>query len=137
MTPQITKTPKFEKAGDNITMVCQSNGSVTMKWIKKNRTLQSNDAPFNQHGLLVTRKILEVRNFSKQDEGIYKCQVAAIKFNWSNSKTIAIKFRGKIFRSSFLNIRCHLSYNRAIDMLANVWVLNNIAGSHNFVTFNL
>ena len=102
MTPQITKTPKFEKAGDNITMVCQSNGSVTMKWIKKYQTLPSNDTSFNQHGLLVTRKILEIKNFSKQNEGIYRCQVAVIKFNWSNNKTIAVKFRGKIFTSSFL-----------------------------------
>ena len=97
LRPQIFMKPEsnFETAGKNITLVCKSNGSVTMIWRNtKIRNLTSRDATLKKIDFIVTTKVLEILNVSKQDEGIYECFVKTRR--WNDSTTCNVTMKGKL-----------------------------------------
>ena len=78
-------------------MVCESNGSVFMEWKKQFEKLLSKNTSYKRNGFVVTRKSLEIQNFTKMDEGSYECHVAVGKFNWNDHVKVTIGMEGKLF----------------------------------------
>ena len=97
LKPRIRKlVPKFETAGKNVTIVCESNGSVTMIWRKRGRNLTVTG--MSKRDFNVTSRLLEIQNFSKQDEGIYECFVR--KRHWNHTTKINVTMKGKLCNRS-------------------------------------
>ena len=96
MKPQITKTPRFETVGDNVTLVCESNGSVAMKWKKNAANSQEKITSYKRNGFNVTRKRLDIVNLQKKDEGLYECHVKVDKYNWTDDIQVNIAIKGKL-----------------------------------------
>ena len=105
-----------------------------MKWIKKAQELPSSDHSFKQDGFNVTRKIIEISNFSKKDKGIYRCNVTTKRRHWSLTEKINITMNGKLFTSfkvarySFLKSGKHMFQTQNLvhwyfvrRMKLNVW----------------
>ena len=95
MKPRITKMPRFETVGDNVTLVCESNGSVVMKWNKNAAKLQEKISSYKRNGFNVTRKHLHIFNLQKKDEGLYECHVKVEKYNWTDDVKVNIAIKGK------------------------------------------
>ena len=97
LKPRIRKlVPKFETAGKNVTIVCESNGSVTMIWRKRGRNLTVTG--MSKRDFNVTSRLLEIQHFSKQDEGIYECFVS--KRHWNHTTKINVTMKGKLCNHS-------------------------------------
>ena len=97
LKPRIRKLlPKFETAGKNVTIVCESNGSVTMIWRKRGRNLTVTG--MSKRDFNVTSRLLEIQHFSKQDEGIYECFVS--KRHWNHTTKINVTMKGKLCNHS-------------------------------------
>ena len=82
-------------------MVCESNGSVVMKWKKKYEKLISKNTSYKRNGFNVTRKNLEIQNFSRNIEGLYECRIELGKYNWTDIVKINITMKGKFFTPNF------------------------------------
>lgn len=76
-------------------MVCESNGSVAVKWKKNAANPQEKITSYKRNGFNIKRKRLDIFNLQKKDEGLYECHVKVDKYNWTGDVKINIAIKGK------------------------------------------
>jgi hypothetical protein len=97
MKAMINKVPMYEIAGVNVTITCQCNGYVIMEWLRDGHKVPTMiDATFSTGIFNITRKIIQIKNFSKTDEGKYECRLKYSKYNWTHFNTVNISMEGKV-----------------------------------------
>ena len=97
MKAMINKVPMYETAGVNVTIMCQCNGSVVMEWLRDGHKIPLLiDATYSVGIYNITRKIIEIKNFSETDEGIYECRLNYKKYNWSHFNYVNLSMEGKV-----------------------------------------
>ena len=97
MRAMIKKVPLYETAGANLTIMCQCNGSVNMEWFRDgHKILTSIDATSFVGTIDITRKIVQIENFTKNDEGIYECRLKYRKYNWTHVNRVKLSMKGNI-----------------------------------------
>ena len=83
-------------------MVCEVTGWYEIYWYKNGIKQQKNDTGYERKGMHISTAKLEIRRFTEDDEGLYKCEVNRSIVKWTAKVEIPLKIgKGGIFNLRF------------------------------------